>query len=108
MSILRFDSSGSINDDYGINADQIAGLGEKLGDLRTEMVETDRQQYDQGDAPADKQPLDARFFWLPEEQLQAYEQHRENSELGRIFKLANSIHNEIDAAVVLGIGGSYM
>ena len=31
-----------------------------------------------------------------------------NSELGRIFKVANGMHDEIDAVAVLGIGGSYM
>ncbi len=79
-----------------------------LSQLRTEMVQTDRAQYDSGQIPENKQPLDARFFWLPEEQLAAYEAEREQSELGRIFKVANGMHDEIDAVVVLGIGGSYM
>lgn len=108
MSLLRFDPSGSINDDFGITESQIEGLADKLGQLRTEMVEIDPAQYKSGDIPANKQPLDARFFWLPEEQLAAYEAHREESELGRIFKVANGMHDEIDAVVVLGIGGSYM
>lgn len=108
MTLLRFDPSGSINADFGITQDQLAGLGDQLSSLRTEMVETDPQQYDSGDIPENKQPLDARFFWLPEEQLGAYEKDREQSELGRIFKVANSIHHEIDAVAVLGIGGSYM
>jgi glucose-6-phosphate isomerase len=108
MSLLRFDPTGSINADFGITQDQLDGLTDQLLSLRTEMVETDQQQYDSGDIPAEKQPLDARFFWLPEEQLAAYEKDREQSELGRIFKVANSIHSEIDAAAVLGIGGSYM
>jgi glucose-6-phosphate isomerase len=108
MSLLRFDPSGSINADFGITQDQIDGLAGKLTSLRSEMVETDRAQYESGDIPAQKQPLDARFFWLPEEQLAAYEQDREQSELGRIFKVANSIHDQIDAVAVLGIGGSYM
>lgn len=108
MSLLRFDPSGSINDDFGLTQVQIDGLADRLGKLRSEMVETDRSQYDSGDVPADKQPLDARFFWLPEEQLAAYQQSREKSELGRIFKIANGMHDQIDAVVVLGIGGSYM
>ncbi len=108
MSLLRFDPSGSINSDFGVTADQIAELGDQLDSLRQEMVETDHSQYTSGDIPADKQPLDARFFWLPEEQLAAYEKDRERSELGRIFKVANGMHDDIDAVVVLGIGGSYM
>lgn len=108
MSLLRFDPSGSINDDYGITQSQIDGLADELGKLRLEMIDTDRAQYDSGQIPAQKQPLDARFFWLPEEQLAAYEKNREKSELGRIFKVANGMHDQIDAVVVLGIGGSYM
>lgn len=81
MSLLRFDPSGSINPEFGITEDQIAGLSVDLTRLRQEMVETDRAQYDSGDVPSEKQPLDARFFWLPEEQLAAYEANREQSEL---------------------------
>ena len=108
MTLLRFDPSGAIDDSFGITQSQIDGLADELTKLRTEMVETDRSQYDRDEVPAAKQPLDARFFWLPEEQLAAYEQNREASELGRIFTVANGLHPEIDAAVVLGIGGSYM
>ena len=108
MSLIRFDLTGSINAEYGITEDQLEGLKGDLCALRDEMVTTDREAYDSGNIPAEKQPLDARFFWLPEEQLQAYEKQREASELGRIFKVANGLHDEIDAVAVLGIGGSYM
>jgi glucose-6-phosphate isomerase len=108
MSLLRFDASGSLNPEFGITQEQLDGLTPRLEELRTEMIETDRRQYDSGDIPEGKQPLDARFFWLPEEQLAAYEKDRERSELGRIFRVANGMHDEIDAVAVLGIGGSYM
>ena len=108
MSLLRFDPSGSLDPDFGITQDQIDGLVETLDSLRQEMVVTDRQQYEGGNIPDEKQPLDARFFWLPEQQLAAYESDRQGSELGRIFRVANGMHDEIDAVVVLGIGGSYM
>ncbi|MGB0595381.1 MAG: glucose-6-phosphate isomerase [Rubripirellula sp.] len=108
MSLLRFDASGSIHPEFGITQEQLDELTPQLEALRSEMVETDRQQYDSGEIPAEKDPLDARFFWLPEEQLAAYERDRERSELGRIFKVANGMHDEIDAVAVLGIGGSYM
>lgn len=108
MSLLRFDASGSIHPEFGITQEQLDELTPQLEALRSEMVETDRQQYDSGEIPREKDPLDARFFWLPEEQLAAYERDREQSELGRIFKVANGMHDEIDAVAVLGIGGSYM
>ena len=108
MPLLRFDPSGSINSDFGVTQEQVSGLSGILAELRTEIVKTDPNQYQSGQIPEDKQPLDARFFWLPEEQLAAYEVDRRESELGRIFQVANGIHNEIDAVAVLGIGGSYM
>ena len=108
MPLLRFDPSGSINSDFGVTEEQVSGLSGILDDLRTEIVEIDPKQYQSGQVPENKKPLDARFFWLPEEQLAAYEADRAASELGRIFQVANGLHNEIDAVAVLGIGGSYM
>ncbi|MEM6980000.1 MAG: glucose-6-phosphate isomerase [Planctomycetota bacterium] len=108
MTLLQFDPSGSIDPDFGITQAQIDDLAGELDAARQEMVETDHQQYDSGEIPSDKQPLDARFFWLPEEILTEYESKRSDSQLGRIFNVANGIRDEIDAAVVLGIGGSYM
>ena len=108
MTLIRFDPSGSVNDEFGITQSQIDGLADQLESLKTEMIQRDRAQYDSGQIPENKQPLDARFFWLPEEQLSAYQAEREQSELGRIFRVANGMHDEIDAVVVLGIGGSYM
>ena len=108
MSLLRFDPRGSIDPEFGITREQISGLAARLSGLRTELVESDPQQYASGEIPVEKQPLDARFFGLPEEQLAAYEQRRQASELGRIFSVANGLHDSLDAVVVLGIGGSYM
>jgi glucose-6-phosphate isomerase len=108
MSLLRFDPSGAIHPQYGVTPEQLAELYPKLQSLRQELVEVDPGQYASGEVPDEKSPLDARFYWLPQEQLDAYKQHREGSELGRIFKVANSLASDIDAVVVLGIGGSYM
>ncbi len=41
-------------------------------------------------------------FGLPEKQLADYDAIREASEVGRIFKIANTIHDRMDAVVVLG------
>lgn len=108
MALLRFDPSGSIHPDYGITQNQLDALAPALEQQRQVLLETDPEQYERGEIPPEKQPLDARFFWLPKEQLAAYEQQREASELGRIFAVANGMHDELDAVVVLGIGGSYM
>ena len=108
MISLRFNPQGSFHPEYGITPDDVSAMEPTLNDLRLELIETDKLLYESGDPPAEKQPLDARFLWLPEETLDGYAKNREQSELGRIFKVANSIHDEIDAVAVLGIGGSYM
>ncbi|MDC0295293.1 glucose-6-phosphate isomerase [bacterium] len=108
MISLRFDPRGSFDSEYGLSPNDVLSLGPTFDALREEMVHTDRQQYESGDVPSAKLPLDSGFFGLPEETLAAYEKDRETSELGRIFKVANTIHDEIDAVAVLGIGGSYM
>jgi glucose-6-phosphate isomerase len=108
MSLLRFDPSGSLDAEFGITQEQLDSLSGTLVELRGEVLQTDQAQYHSGLVPPAHQPLDARFVWLPEEQLNAYERDRERSELGRIFAVANGMHDEIDAVLVLGIGGSSM
>ena len=108
MISLKLNTTGSFNPDYGITEEDRDSLSAIVNDLRSDIVQTDRVLYQSGEIPSEKKPLDSRFLWLPEEILNAYEQERERSELGRIFKVANSIHDEIDAVAVLGIGGSYM
>ncbi|QEF98202.1 Glucose-6-phosphate isomerase [Stieleria maiorica] len=51
---------------------------------------------------------DLPFFALPEQQLLAYEKHRETSELGHIFRIANGLHDHIDAVVMTGSGGGFL
>ena len=51
---------------------------------------------------AGQQSPETSFLQLPWQQHNAYQQYRKDSELGRIFGIANSIHDDIDAVVVLG------
>jgi glucose-6-phosphate isomerase len=90
LKMLRFDPSGAIHPEYGVTQDQLDDLHPKLEELRQELV---------ADPPA--------FYLLPNQQLDAYKQHREASELGRIFKVANSQMDVVDAVVVLGSGSDY-
>lgn len=53
-------------------------------------------------------PNELPFFALPEQQLLAYEKHRETSELGHIFRIANGSHDFIDALAVVGSGGGFL
>ena len=44
----------------------------------------------------------ARFLSFPKQLHQQYESERELSDLGRVFQIANGMHDEIDAVVVIG------
>lgn len=107
MSLLRFDASGAINADYGITTEQLQSLYPRLESLRQGLVEHDSEQQSGGESPDGPQPLDAKFYRLPLEHLEQYRRHRDASELGRIFGLANTVIDDIDAVVILGIGGSH-
>lgn len=108
MRLLRFDASGARNFDNGISDGQLRAILPVIDHLRHEMLAEDPIRYSEGNLPESQSPLDSRFYWLPAELLDDYKKRRESSELGRVFDLANSIIDYVDAVVVLGIGGSYM
>lgn len=107
MSLIRFDPRGAINADYGITTEQLRSLYPRLESLRQELVEVDPERHSQGQLADGHRSLDAGFYRMPQQQLEQYRLHRESSELGRIFGLANTVVDDIDAVVVLGIGGSH-
>ena len=53
------------------------------------------------------QPDQPSFYQLPLAQGEAYRVHRENSTLGRVFKVANSLMDQLDAFVIIGQGNGY-
>lgn len=97
--MLRFDPSGAVHPEYGVTAERLQSLYPHLLELRRKLMEET--------TPASADSSNG-FYRLPAEQLEAYKQFREASELGRIFKVANSQMDILDAVVVLGIGGSYL
>ena len=108
MKMLRFDPSGAMNPAYGVTQDQLDLLYPRLLELRRELVDFDPAVVTDCDYQDGTQPLDARFYALPKEQLDDYVKRREASELGRVFKVATALKDVVDAVVVLGIGGSYV
>ncbi len=107
---LRFDYENAFFADQDFSVERLKALGPQLDAARREVVETDAQQFAAGEAaiPAEKRPLDAGFFELPQRLLDAYYADRQGSELGRIMQTATRLRESVDRVVVLGIGGSYM
>jgi len=108
MKLLRFDPAGAINSDFGVTTEQLQALYPRLIQLRQEMIEVAPTTTSAESGLAEKPSLDARFYRLPQDLLEEYTRRREASELGRIFKVANSLDNDVDAVVVLGIGNAYL
>ncbi len=108
MSRIQFDPRGAFVSGTGVTPEDYAALHPRMEEIRREVAETDMQLYASGNIPAEKKPLDAAFFDLPQRLLAEYRQQRDTSELGRLLKIARRLQESVDRVVVLGIGGSYM
>ncbi len=96
MKLLRLDPTGAIDDEFGVTRQQLESIAPVLDELRsTWIAATTNAAAERG----------AGFLRLPKKQLDDYTRLREASELGRVFKLANTIMDEIDAVVILATGG---
>lgn len=106
---LRFDPSGAMIPEHGIDVVELNELLPQLGDIRDAMMSTELEMLaGKFPIPAEMEPLDAGFVTTPDRLLGEYDTNRQGSELGRLFKRATSLHKIVDRVVVLGIGGSYM
>ncbi|GIW95247.1 MAG: glucose-6-phosphate isomerase [Pirellulaceae bacterium] len=105
---VRVDPTGAMGKGTGIERRVYEALHEKMLAVRDEVAVTDMELLRSGDVPPEKQPLDAAFLDMPERLLAEYQQRREQSELGRVLKIARRLQETVDRVVLLGIGGSYM
>lgn len=107
--LLRFDPASAFIPQTGLEPTDVASIEPTLEKLRDEICDTDvKMMAGKLPIPAEKQPLDAAFYLMPEQLLADYEARRGESELGRILAKTKSMMEEVDRVVVLGIGGSYM
>lgn len=105
---ISYDYRAALIDRTRVSAPQLEALRPRLLAARDEVLADVELWRGGGDVPADKQPLDAGFFDLPERLLDEYRQQRDRSELGRIIATGRRLAENADRLVVLGIGGSYM
>lgn len=103
-----YDPTGVFLERGGISPNTLAQLSSKLATARDEVVSDGKLWQDGGPVPADKEPLDAGFYELPERLLAELHAKGDASELGRIRSMADQLAESIDSIVILGIGGSYM
>ncbi len=106
--LISFDPQGAFFEPHGIQPAQFAAMSDTLNQVRSTILNQDVEQFESGEIPANRQPLDAGFMELPERMLAAYRADRTSSELGSILETAQSLQQQVDRVVVLGIGGSYM
>lgn len=108
MKLISLDLAGLFTKGTGLSLNEFDEAGPRMRDLQREVTEVDERIYASGEIPPEKQPLDHGFYRLPERILEDYRRHRDNSELGRVLRVAHRLHESVDRVVVLGIGGSYM
>ncbi|MCA9231307.1 MAG: glucose-6-phosphate isomerase [Planctomycetales bacterium] len=106
--LISYDPAGVLLPEHGLAPDALGQLASKLEAARTEVFDDARLFASGGEAPAEKQPLDAGFHGLPERLLDEYREQGSASEVARIQATADRLAGVVDRAVVLGIGGSYM
>ncbi len=95
MRPLRFDRTGALNPNGGIDSEQINATTLQLAKIRDEMM-SGALDLNAGNA----------FVRGPDELLAAYAADRRGSVLGRLFKRASYMHTIVDRVVMLGSGGS--
>lgn len=89
MRLLRFARAGVVDKTFGITHEQVASFRESLTVQRSTLFDPTASRYHGG-------------LRLPEKLLTQYEATREKSELGRVFRVANRLHDHLDAVAVIG------
>lgn len=109
MKSISYDPSGVFIHETGLSRYDLQRMAPALERARSEFLDEDLKLYkDQAKVPAEKQPLDAGFFSLPERLLAEHAKSGAKSEVGRILATAKRWQDSLDRVVLLGIGGSYM
>ncbi|MCI0333889.1 MAG: glucose-6-phosphate isomerase [Planctomycetes bacterium] len=106
--LIDYDPTGVFLERGGIRRDALAALGPRLAAARDEVLADARLWERGGPVPVEKEPLDTRFFELPERLLAEFASNGPASELARLRASADRLAQAVDSVVVLGIGGSYM
>src|SRR5690242_4946374 len=107
MNTIKLDLAGLYTSGTNVQQKDFEALKARMREVQREIVETDEALYASKQIPDEKKPLDHGFYRLPEQMLETYRRHRQESELGRVLKIARRLQENVDRVVVLGIGGSY-
>jgi glucose-6-phosphate isomerase len=108
MTLIKYDPAGVFMQPGGITIADLNSLGPRLEAARAEVLSDGKLWASGGNVPAEKEPLDAGFFELPERLLAELRDKGAASELARLKEAADRLAGSVDTVVVLGIGGSYM
>lgn len=109
--MLQYDFGGAFFDGQpgrGPDRGALQDLWSQLAAARDEALANAKLWSSGGEVPAAKEPLDAGFIHLPERILAEQQQQGDASELNQVQQVAARLAKDVDAVVVLGIGGSYM
>jgi glucose-6-phosphate isomerase len=102
-TLLAASNAAPFAQQTGIAEADLKWLTPRLEGVRQEVLADGELFRKGGPVPAEKQPLDAAFFDLPEKFLGP-----DRKMLDSIVATADRLAKEVDRVLVLGIGGSYM
>lgn len=104
---LRFDASAALRHGWSLLRENEHEIG--AGELRIwTQLDSLKRELSAGPVPDEQShPGSPNFYQLPLAQGEAYRVHREHSTLGRVFKVANSLMDQLDAFVIIGQGSGH-
>ncbi len=102
--VEEWSAAGELRSRHLLHYAQLRDLTERLTKVRGQIA-GDRELKN----PAPEQtPLDAGFIDLPQQTLDAFRRQGEASVLGKVLAKAQTLRDQADRIVLLGIGGSYL
>lgn len=108
MITLQLDTQAANITPQKVTGEQQQAMAAALEAAKQEVLADAELWSSNGAVPAEKQPLDAGFHYLPNRLLDELKAQGPKSEVGRIRATAEEFAGKVERVVVLGIGGSYM
>jgi glucose-6-phosphate isomerase len=87
-----------------VSQPKLKELTERLLKVRSQVA----AERELKNIPPELQPIDAGFIDLPQQLLDSLRRQSDSSILGRVLAKAQQMRDQVDRALILGIGGSYL
>jgi glucose-6-phosphate isomerase len=96
--------AAELRSQHFVSQAKLKELSERLLKVRSQVA-ADRELKN---VPPELQPIDAGFIDLPQQLLDGLRRQGDSSVLGRVLAKSQQMRDQVDRALILGIGGSYL